>query len=48
MSSSLFCDKVLVLQDGKVQAYDSHQNLMKTKNLYRELFETQAKNYQLT
>lgn len=26
-------------------AYDSHQNLMRGHNQYRELFETQAKHY---
>jgi ATP-binding cassette subfamily B protein len=45
MSSSIFCDKILLLQDGKIAAFDSHENLMKGHNLYRELFETQAKNY---
>ena len=45
MSSSTFCDKILLLQDGKVAAFDSHEKLMAGHNLYRELFETQAKNY---
>lgn len=45
MSSTVFCDKILLLQDGKVKAFDSHSNLMKGNNLYRDLFETQAKNY---
>ncbi len=46
MSSSLFCDRILLLQDGKVAAFDSHNNLMKGHNLYRQLFETQAAHYQ--
>lgn len=46
MSSSLFCDRILLLQDGKVAAFDSHKNLMKGHNLYRQLFETQAAHYQ--
>jgi ABC-type multidrug transport system fused ATPase/permease subunit len=45
MSSSIFCDRILLLQDGKIAAYDSHDNLMKGHNLYRDLFEAQAKNY---
>ena len=45
MSSSTFCDKILLLQDAKIVAFDSHENLMKGDNLYRELFQTQAKNY---
>ena len=47
MSSSTFCDKILLLQDAKIVAFDSHENLMKGDNLYRELFRTQAKNYVL-
>lgn len=47
MSSSVFCDKILLLQDGEIKAFDSHINLMKQNNLYKELFTTQAKNYQL-
>ena len=46
MSSSTFCDKILVIDGGKVAAFDSHQNLMKQDTLYRKLFLTQAKNYQ--
>ncbi len=45
MSSSTFCDKILLLQDAKIVAFDSHENLMKGDNLYRELFQTQARNY---
>lgn len=45
MSSSLFCDRILLLQDGRIAAFDSHENLMKGHNLYRTLFETQAAHY---
>ena len=45
MSSSLFCDKILLLQDGRVAAFDTHKNLMRSHNLYRTLFETQAAHY---
>lgn len=46
MSSSVFCDKILVLNGGKVEAYDSHKNLMKDENsLYYKLFNAQAVNY---
>lgn len=47
MSSSVFCDKILVLNDGIIESFDSHKNLMKNKSgLYFKLFNTQAKNYQ--
>ena len=46
LSSSVFCDKILVLDAGKVKNFDSHENLMKDKDsLYYKLFTTQAKNY---
>jgi len=48
MSSSIFCDKILVLNDGKVENFATHKELMSDPNsLYYELFTTQAKNYQL-
>lgn len=48
MSSSVFCDYILVLDGGKVVSYDTHKNLMKDKNsLYYKLFKTQSENYQL-
>lgn len=48
LSSSVFCDKILVLDGGKVKNFDSHENLMKdTESLYYKLFTTQAKNYHL-
>lgn len=47
MSSSVFCDYILVLDGGKVSAFDSHQNLMKDKDsLYYKLYTIQSKNYQ--
>ncbi|NLE68845.1 MAG: ABC transporter ATP-binding protein [Clostridiales bacterium] len=45
MSSSTFCDKILLLQDGKMAAFDSHQALMKGHNLYRDLFMAQAQHF---
>ncbi|HHU56259.1 MAG TPA: ABC transporter ATP-binding protein [Acholeplasmataceae bacterium] len=49
MSSSVFCDKVLVIENGKISGYDTHQNLLKNKNsLYYKLFTSQAENYRLT
>lgn len=48
MSSSVFCDKVLVIREGKIEAFDSHKNLMlDEEGIYYELFRSQAKNYQL-
>jgi ABC-type multidrug transport system fused ATPase/permease subunit len=46
MSSSIFCDKILVIEDGVIVAFDTHRELMKdTNGLYYRLFDSQAKNY---
>ncbi len=46
MSSSVFCDRILVLDGGTVSDFDTHENLMKkTESLYYKLFDSQAKNY---
>ena len=49
MSSSIFCDRILVLDNGRVADFDSHEKLMKKKDgLYYKMFTTQAENYQLS
>lgn len=49
MSSSIFCDRILVLNKGKVEAYAPHEDLMKDPDsLYYRLFMTQAENYQIS
>lgn len=48
MSSSVFCDRILILDGGTVADYDTHENLMqKTDSLYYKLFQSQAENYQV-
>ncbi|NLC66953.1 MAG: ABC transporter ATP-binding protein [Clostridium sp.] len=48
MSSSVFCDKILVIDNGRISDYDSHKNLLKNEeSLYTQLFKSQAVNYQL-
>lgn len=48
MSSSVFCDRILILDGGKVADFDTHENLMKKKDsLYYKLFQSQAENYKL-
>lgn len=48
MSSSVFCDKILIIDGGTVADYDTHENLMKkTESLYYKLFHSQAENYKL-
>lgn len=46
MSSSIFSDKILLINDGQVEAFDTHKNLIENKNsLYTKLFQAQAENY---
>lgn len=48
MSSSVFCDRILLINQGQMEAFDSHENLMKRRDsLYFKLFTTQAKNYRM-
>lgn len=48
MSSSVFCDRILIIDKGIIVDYDTHTNLMKQKNsIYYQLFTVQAKNYQI-
>ncbi len=47
MSSSVFCDRIIIIDSGKIADINTHSNLMKKKeSLYYKLFMTQAKNYQ--
>lgn len=48
MSSSVFCDKVLILDSGRVSDFAPHEQLMeKEDSLYYEMFMAQAVNYQV-
>ena len=48
MSSSVFCDKILIIDQGQVSDYDSHESLLgKKDSLYYKLFNSQAVNYQV-
>lgn len=46
MSSSRFTDKILLLDGGKAAAFDSHENLMKSDNLYSKLYKAQAQYFE--
>ncbi len=48
MSSSVFCDKVLILDGGKVCDFAPHEELLEKKDsLYYKMFMAQAENYQM-
>lgn len=48
MSSSVFCDRIAVINSGELEAFDTHARLMQNPDsLYYKLFTTQAEYYKL-
>ncbi|HWQ59252.1 MAG TPA: ABC transporter ATP-binding protein [Clostridia bacterium] len=48
MSSSIFCDRILVIDGGRVADYAPHATLMENADgLYYKLFTSQAENYEI-
>lgn len=47
LASAIFCDKILVLDDGKIKDFDTHENLMQKNSMYSRLFNLQKENYKL-
>ena len=46
LSATRFCDRILVLQDGRIAENGSHEELMEMEEgIYRNMFETQARYY---
>lgn len=43
ISSVQDADRILVLEDGYIDGFDTHENLLKTNDIYREIYETQSK-----
>ena len=40
-SSVMHADKIVVLDDGKAVAIDTHENLLKSSEIYREIYFSQ-------
>ncbi|MBQ6889242.1 MAG: ABC transporter ATP-binding protein [Lachnospiraceae bacterium] len=43
ISSVQDADRILVLEDGKVNAFDTHENLLENNKIYREIYDAQSK-----
>ena len=43
ISSVQDADRILVLDDGKIDSFDSHENLLKSNAIYQEIYESQIK-----
>ena len=41
ISSVQSADRILVLDDGKINAFDTHENLLKTNEIYQEIYTSQ-------
>ena len=48
LASSLFVDKIIVIDHGKVMEEGNHKQLMEKNGKYREMFELQAWSYRDT
>jgi len=35
-------DRIIVMEDGKIAAFDTHEALLETSDIYREIYETQT------
>ncbi|MCR4756948.1 MAG: ABC transporter ATP-binding protein/permease [Butyrivibrio sp.] len=42
ISSVQSCDRIIVMDDGKVNGFGSHDELLKTNDIYREVYESQT------
>lgn len=43
ISSVQDADRILVLDEGKISGFDTHENLLKTNRIYQEIYDTQTK-----
>ena len=43
VSSVEHADRILVLDEGRIDGFDTHENLLKTNAIYREIYESQVK-----
>ena len=43
ISSVEHCDKIVVLNDGKIDAVGTHEQLLKTNQIYQEVYHSQQK-----
>ena len=43
VSSIESADRIIVIDEGRISGFDTHENLLKTNEIYREIYETQVK-----
>ena len=42
ISSVQDADRILVLDNGRIDGFDTHENLLKTNKIYQEIYEAQT------
>ena len=42
ISSVMYADRIIVLNDGKVDGFDTHENLLKNNEIYRDVYDSQT------
>lgn len=42
ISSVSGCDRIIVMEDGQVNGFDTHENLLESNQIYREVYESQS------
>lgn len=45
LASTRFCDKIMLLDGGKITEYGTHEELLKQDGLYKKMYESQRKYY---
>ncbi len=43
ISSVESADRILVLDDGRINGFDTHENLLQTNAIYQDIYESQIK-----
>ncbi len=44
VASVMHADRIAVIENGRITAFDNHENLMKTSETYRDIYSSQMKN----
>ncbi len=44
IASVMHADRIAVIENGRITAFDNHENLMKTSETYRDIYSSQMKN----
>ena len=43
MNEAAEADRIIVMDNGEISGFDTHENLMKSNEIYRDVYESQTK-----